>query len=1103
MMSRRVPLNSSRMLSRRALSAAVLVALSGAPLFASAQVTPDANAGAHRPGTDTAANGTPVVNIVAPSAAGVSHNQYQQFNVDKPGLILNNNAGVSPTQQAGYIAGNPNYQAGQSAKVIVNEVTSSNPTHLRGYTEVAGNAADVIIANPNGISVDGGGFINTNRATLTTGIPVFGGDGSLSAFHTTRGSISIDGEGLNTSNIDRLDLIARNLAVNGKVWANNLNVATGANQVGYADLSAQAIAGEGAAPAVGVDVAALGGMYANKIMLIGTEAGVGVRNAGQLATQSGDFTITSAGQLQLTGATSSAGNFTINAASLSNSGALQSGGAMNVQAASNVDNGGTLLSGHALTIQADALNNSGALQSTSGTNVQTSGDVANSGTIYSGGDVNLTAGGVLSNSNLIAAANNASLRAQQVASSGTLGAGIATDGSVQGGGALDITAAGTLAANGRNLAASTLRLQGTVLDLAGSQTQSNGDISLTAVSGDIAHNNAALATPGTLTINAAGAVDNSHASVQAGQLSAQAAAWRNAYGTVQTSGAMTAQLGGLLDNTQGQWISATNAALRAGSITNGDGALYAAGNLSLDSTGLLQTSGTVYGGQSLNLHAGQLEQRGTLYSDGAQSLDVDGDATLGGTVYAGQSLNLHAGQLTQSGTLSSDGAQNVRVDGNAALSGTAFAGGASQWQVGGALANTGMLVAQGDLILAAGQLSSSGTLRSDGAQAIHVDGDAMLAGTTYAGGAAQWQVGGMLTSRGTLAAQSDLTLAAGQLASTGTLAAGLQADGSLVGSAHLNVDTQGALVATGQNAASGGMTLTGQALDLHGATTRAGGDIALVARQGGIDHSHADLATNGRLSIQAAQAFANTQGRLQAGQLNLQAGSVSNQSGQLLQTGAGDTMLIIGGQLDNDSGTIASNADNLTISASSIDNTSGAIEHAGKGMLAVTTGALTNAQGRIVGNGDLLLTGANTNNDGGTLSVASNAELSGTDFSNVGGTLVANALQATFDGTFSNLHGLLQANRARIAAQALTNGDGQIKTLTGDLDMTVAQTLSNDAAGFLGSNHGVNLSAGRVSNAGQIYAGTDLALTTQGDVTNSGALQALGKPPRSSPPMTW
>ncbi|MGP1667818.1 MAG: two-partner secretion domain-containing protein, partial [Rhodanobacter sp.] len=283
------------------LAVAIGLALFGAPIAAQTQTVSDPQSGPYRPGVDTAANGTPVVNIVAPSAGGVSHNQFQSFNVGSNGLILNNSSAVSQTQLAGMIVGNSNLGVGQSARIILNEVTGSSRTALNGYTEVAGKAAEVIVANPNGITVNGGGFINTTRSVLTTGSPVFGGDGSLQAFRVTRGSISVDGGGLDATRVDRLDLIARAVQANAKVWAHQLNVVTGANQVGYTTLTTQAIAGEGPTPGVSLDVAALGGMYADKIRLLGTEAGVGVRNDGEIAAQAGDFQLTSTGRLVLGG----------------------------------------------------------------------------------------------------------------------------------------------------------------------------------------------------------------------------------------------------------------------------------------------------------------------------------------------------------------------------------------------------------------------------------------------------------------------------------------------------------------------------------------------------------------------------------------------------------------------------------------------------------------------------------------------------------------------------------------------------------------------------------------------------------------------------------
>ncbi|RWA48147.1 hypothetical protein AU476_33300 [Cupriavidus sp. UYMSc13B] len=204
-----------------------------------AQIVPD-NAG-RGPSVTAAPNGVPIVNINSPSGAGVSHNQYQQFSVDGRGALLNNATAITQTQLGGYVPGNANLGASGAAKVILNEVTGANPSHLNGYIEVAGQRADVVISNGNGISINGGGFINANRATLTTGSPVFGGDGSLAAFRVTRGGIQVEGAGFNGTSLDQIDLVARSVTINGKLWANTANVITGTNQVDYAHVGVQVI----------------------------------------------------------------------------------------------------------------------------------------------------------------------------------------------------------------------------------------------------------------------------------------------------------------------------------------------------------------------------------------------------------------------------------------------------------------------------------------------------------------------------------------------------------------------------------------------------------------------------------------------------------------------------------------------------------------------------------------------------------------------------------------------------------------------------------------------------------------------------------------------
>lgn len=144
----------------------------------SAQVIADPNApGNQRPTILQTTNGLPQINIQTPSAAGVSRNTYRQLDVQSNGAILNNSRTNTQTQLGGWVQGNP-WLATGSARIILNEVNSANPSQLRGYIEVAGQRAEVIIANPAGVNVDGAGFINANRVTITTGTPQISG-GSL------------------------------------------------------------------------------------------------------------------------------------------------------------------------------------------------------------------------------------------------------------------------------------------------------------------------------------------------------------------------------------------------------------------------------------------------------------------------------------------------------------------------------------------------------------------------------------------------------------------------------------------------------------------------------------------------------------------------------------------------------------------------------------------------------------------------------------------------------------------------------------------------------------------------------------------------------------
>lgn len=279
---------------------AALLATNSAPWIPMALANPVVpDQGKLGPKIEEARNGMTVVNINTPNDKGLSHNQYNAFNVDEKGLILNNANRPVNTELAGYIMGNPNL-VGPTANTILNEVTGTSSTSMNGALEVAGDKAHVIIANPNGISVNNGTFINASSATLTTGNPMIN-NGSVTGYNVQQGVITVGEKGLNASKIARTDMLAEAVKLNGKVWAQDAQVVTGKNDISV-DATGKVTNTHktGESSQVGLDVAAIGGMYANSMYLVGTNEGFGVNNQGVLSAQN-KLTIDSTGKLQNTG----------------------------------------------------------------------------------------------------------------------------------------------------------------------------------------------------------------------------------------------------------------------------------------------------------------------------------------------------------------------------------------------------------------------------------------------------------------------------------------------------------------------------------------------------------------------------------------------------------------------------------------------------------------------------------------------------------------------------------------------------------------------------------------------------------------------------------
>lgn len=347
-------------------------------------------------------NGIPLVNIAKPTARGVSHNRFTDYNVSQQGLILNNATQITNTQLGGQIQGNANLGTAP-ASLILNEVTSTNRSQLNGYTEVGGHSANLVVANPNGISCDGCGFINTPQATLTTGMPEFS-EGALSGYQVNGGDIAIEGQGLNADNIDRLSIITRAVQINANIHAQQLDVITGRNHVNAQTGEVTALADDGSAkPTVAIDSSALGGMYANRIRLLGTEQGVGVNLNGVVSAGTEGFQLTADGRIVTTdvqsqqdvGIESKNDSVILSGKTYAQQDAvIKAGDSVTVEAS------GDLVAGRNITVDANRIENNNIISAAQNVSLTAKTDVINHGIINADNDLTVTTDNLLNNATL-------------------------------------------------------------------------------------------------------------------------------------------------------------------------------------------------------------------------------------------------------------------------------------------------------------------------------------------------------------------------------------------------------------------------------------------------------------------------------------------------------------------------------------------------------------------------------------------------------------------------------------------------------------------------------------------------------------------------------
>ncbi|MEB6778367.1 contact-dependent inhibition effector tRNA nuclease [Escherichia coli] len=1088
----------------RLLSYLISTIIAGQPLLPAvgAVITPQ-----NGTGMDKAANGVPVVNIATPNGAGISHNRFTDYNVGKEGLILNNATGkLNPTQLGGLIQNNPNLKAGGEAKGIINEVTGGNRSLLQGYTEVAGKAANVMVANPYGITCDGCGFINTPHATLTTGRPVMNADGSLQALEVTEGSITINGAGLDGTRSDAVSIIARATEVNAALHAKDLTVTAGANRV-TADGRVSALKGEGDVPKVAVDTGALGGMYARRIHLTSTESGVGV-NLGNLYARDGDITLDASGRLTvnnslatgavtakgqgvtLTGDHKAGGNLSVSSRSdivLSN-GTLNSDKNLSLTAGGRItQQNEKLTAGRDVTLAAKNITQDTASQINAARDIVTvaSDTLTTQGQITAG--QNLTASATtLTQDGILLVKSHAGLNAGTLNNSGavqgatlTLGSTtLSNSGSLLSGGPLtvntrdftqsgrtgakgkvDITASGKLTSTGSLVSDDALVLKAQDVTLNGvlsggkgltvsAQTLSSGKKSVT-------HSDAAM----TLNVTTVALDGETSAGdtlrVQADRLSTAAGAQLQS-GKNLSINARDARLAGTQAAQQTMVVNASEKLTHSGKSSAPSLSLSAP---ELTSSGVLvgsalntqsQTltnSGLLQGKASLTVNTQRLDnqQNGTLYSAADLTLDIP-DIRNSGLITGDNGLMLNAVSLSNPGKIIAD-TLNVRattLDGDGLLQGA------------GALALAGDTLSQGsngrwltedDLTLRGKILNTAGTTQG---QNLTVQADRWAnSGSVLATGNLTASATGQLTSTGDIMSQGDTTLKAattdnrGSLLSAGTL--------SLDGNSLDNSGTvQGNHVTIRQNSVTNSGTLTGIAA------------LTLAARMDMASPQPALMNNGGSL--------------LTSGDLIITAGSITS-SGHW----QGKRVLITADSLAN-SGAIQA-ADSLT---------------------ARLTGELVSTAGsKVTSNGEMALSALNLSNSGQW--IAKNLTLKANSLTSAGDITGVDALTLTVNQTLNNHasgkllsagvltlkadsvtnDGQLQGNATTITAGQLTNG-GHLQGET--LTLAASGGVNNRSGGVLMSRNALNVSTATLSNQGTIQGGGGVSLNATDRLQNDGKI---------------
>lgn len=1035
------------------------------------------------PGTTVGAagNGVPVVNIATPNGAGLSHNQFKDYNVGPNGVILNNgNTAMVNTQLGGIIVGNPNLKGG-TANVILNEVNGGSPSQLRGYTEVAGQSAKVIVANPYGVTCSGCGFINTPNVTLTTGKPVLDASGQLQRYEVDGGAVTIDGQGLNASNVERFDIITRSAKINAQINARELNVIAGRNDVDAQSLKTTARADDGSAkPELAIDSSALGGMYAGAIKLVGTEAGVGVKLDGTLAASGGDIQLDANGRLSMAQAAAT-GNVKVTAQNVDLTDKVYANGNVQVTSAQALVNRKSIAAGQRIEINAASVNNPGIIEAgvaadnsrnTTGDLVVNAQTVTTSGNLLASRALAITAAQALTNQGAIIQAKTVEVSSAKLTNQGATArlygeqslainspaivnlGGLIRFGEGQ---AATLNSASLDNRQGRiEMAGGSLVLTSANLNNSGGQVIAND---LTVNAGNLNNQNGVLVAK-TATVTASNLDNSLKGLIQAdgGALNlAVTNTFNNNQGFAQastdlnvTAGALSSNAGGVLSADTGKLTLTA-----AQQLNNAQGRLQAGqGDIELHAANLDNQGGTIVGKQLLlDVAGGDIDNRaGRVLGDHldvrASGLDNRNAGLLAGGAQGVSLLLKGPGQLLNAqGRIQSEGLlqlQGERFDNSAGIllgqtvdvTAQTFTnsnkgalvsnGGDVVLKVSDLLTNVGGQIDAGERSVLVKQLTSlnndGGTLRGKrldiAAQHLNNDNGQLLAGAE-----------GLSYSGQDVSNRKGLILSGGALTELNTTR--LDNQGGTVQGDSLSVTANSVDNANGGLMASlvGNLQLTVEALANRGG--KLFGKEQVTVSGASLDNSAGGQISGNQLNLTSRNTLTNQGGLIEANQgLALTGGNLDNSAnGQLRALGGASSKLNLSGALNNQNGTLEFGSQAFSLDAANVNNQSGMLQHAGTGLFHLNTASLAGSQGNIQGMGSA-------------------------------------------DWAFGKVDGL-----------------GRVQ-LNDVLTYKSDQGLALKAGDRMASAKGLILNVASLDNGGELLSDGDISITT-GDMSNSGRVSAL------------